>query len=338
MMYLRAITTGIVGFIASFSVLLADEKAPSGAECPFSYVLPSDIRPVKYLYSKETQDDPVVWSVDCSPIPSLNEYGSSLKRAHLTYLTCFIEPTRPHRRICPTTKRWNGLDKIGIFTVPADPPSTIVEYVASSSDGYILSIRADVKSKVHDALMKQTLSAVVKIAASVRRKSNSPPTPGQLSPATSAKDISTPVMVTFKAITGCPFEFKLPKAFTPRMESIPKGAHGGGEIKSGRWFILCSSDPETNVLYRSTLEGLSCRIETTPPHHQICARSKRWNGSDRLTLETVEGQSKIVLQAFTAQDQLLLFAITPEKHASPAVIEKAIGFAQAVSRSVNPAK
>jgi hypothetical protein len=145
-------------------------------------------------------------------------------------------------------------------------------------------------------------------------------------------------MVAFKATNECPFEFELPKEFAPRMESVPKGAVSRGQMKSGRWLVLCSSDPETNVLFRSTLDGLSCRVETTPPHHQICARSKRWNGSDRLTLETVEGQSKIVFQAFTAQDQLLLFAITPEKHASPAVIEKAIGFAQAVSRSVNPAK
>lgn len=337
-MYLRAIATGIAGLAASFSVLLADVKASLTTECPFSFELPSDIRPVKSLYTRKTQNDPVVWSVNCSPIPLLKEYRSSVKLVHLTYLTCFIEPTRPHRRICPTTKRWNGLDKIWVLTTQTDPPSTIVEYAASSSDGYLLSIKAKVKSKEHDALMKQTLSAMVKIAASVRRRSDSPPTPDQLSPATSAKDISTPVMVTFKAITGCPFEFKLPNEFAPKIESVPKGALGEGEIKSGRWFILCSSDPETNVQFRSTLDGLSCRVEATPPHHQICARSKRWNGSDRLTLETIEGQSKIVFQAFTARDQLLLFAITPEKHASPAVIEKAIGFAQAVSRSVNPAE
>ncbi len=337
-MYLRATTAGIAILTASFSALLADEKASSMTECPFSFELPSDIRPVKSLYTRETQDDPVVWIVDCSPIPPLREYRSSVKWAHLTYFTCFIEPAGPHRRVCPTTKRWNGLDKIWLVTVPTGPPSTIVEYVASSSDDYFLSIRAGVKSKEYDAWMKQTLAKVVKIAASVRRTSKNRLSPDRLSSVTIAKDISTPAMVAFKATKGCPFEFKLPSEFTPKMERIPKGAHGGGEIKSGRWFILCSSDPETNVLYRSTLEGLSCRVEATPPHHQICARSKRWNGSDRLTLETVEGQSKIVFQAFTARDQLLLFAITPEKHASPAVIEKAIGFAQAVSRSVNPAK
>ncbi len=336
-MYLRAITAGIAILTASFSALLADEKASSMTECPFSFELPSDIRPVKSLYTRETQDDPVVWIVDCSPIPPLREYRSSVKWAHLTYFTCFIEPAGPHRRVCPTTNRWNGLDKIWAVTLSTDPPSTRVEYVASSSDDYFLSIKADVKSKEHGGLVKQTLSTVVKVAASVRHKPRSPSSPDRFSLATTATDTAAPDMVAFKATDGCPFEFKLPKEFAPKMESVSKGAHGRGELKSGSWSMLCSSDPESHAHLHSLLDGLSCRVEPTPPHHQICARSKRWDGTDRLTLNTIEGKTKVLYQTYNANDHGLVFLINLDKHAGHDLIESAVSLAQAVSRSVKPA-
>ena len=339
MMYFRTIIAGTISLTASFSVLLADEKVPSATECPFSYELPDDIKPVVNLYAKTRQAgrlQSVVWSADCHPVSSSATLPPTRGTSWIqrTFLTCVIEPTPPHRRICPTTSRWNDLDKIWILTTQTDPPSTIVEYVASSSDDYFLSIKAEVKSKEYDALMKQTLSEIVKVAASVQLTSKSPLTSERHSPAITVKDTPVPAMVAIKPISGCPFEFELPGEVTPNMDGDVEWTSGKGQLKSGRWVMVCGSDPVTNAHLRRTLDRLSCRVETTPPHHQICARSKRWNGTDRVTILTVDGRSTVEFNAYTADDQLLLFAITLEKHADQSLIEHAVGVAQAVSRSV----
>ena len=330
--------TALAILTVSAPALLADDKAPSATECPFSYELPGEIIPIGTLRGKDRKAarlQPVVWNVDCYPV---SREVTDPSRVQLTFSTCFIEPMRPHRRVCPVTNRWNGLDKIWAVTLSTDPPSTRVEYVASSSDDYFLSIKADVKSKEHGGLVKQTLSTVVKVAASVRHKPRSPSSPDRFSLATTATDTAAPDMVAFKATDGCPFDFKLPKEFAPKMESVSKGAHGRGELKSGSWSMLCSSDPESHAHLHSLLDGLSCRVEPTPPHHQICARSKRWDGTDRLTLNTIEGKTKVLYQTYNANDHWLVFLINLDKHAGHAVIENAVSLAQAVSRSVKPSR
>lgn len=265
-------------------------------------------------------------------------YDIHVSTIQRTNLTCAVEPMRPHRRICPTTSRWNGLDKIWVLTWQADPPSTIVEYAASSSDDYFLSIKAEVKSKEHDALMKQTVSAMVKIAASVRRTSKSPLTSERHSPAIAVKDTPVPAMVAIKPISGCPFEFELPGEVAPKMDGGANWIGSKGQLKSGRWVMLCGGDAASNAHLKRTLDGLSCRVETTPPHHQICARSKRWNGTDRLSIWTAYGQTKVEFDVYTAGGQRLYFAIGLEKAANQALIEQAVGIAQAVSRSARLAK
>ncbi len=304
-----------------FSIVsLANAKTPAVAECPFSYVLPEEIKPLLNLSLKDLQKHPVIWIVEC-------RQRLTLERLRPVSF-CRIDPTPPHRRICSTTSRWDNRDII----IEEKKGWTDIIYSAEGPNDYQLIIRPIIKLDADDALVEETRQKILKISTSVHVKNVTPPFP-----VVTIKDpVPLPNLFVVKKDVDCPFDFKLPESYVAKITRIRRSLTYSGQLDSATWVVLCSNDPESHTHLKHLLVGSNCNIETTPPHYKICRRSKRWDGSEQLNLQKLGWQTTISYQAYTSQDQWMLLSVSFDRHAGQAVIERTLEIVQAIAASVKP--
>ncbi len=309
--------------LSIFSIVsLASAKTPAVDECPFSYVLPEEIKPLLNLSLKDLQKHPVIWSVKCRQL-------LPFERLH-PMSSCRIDPAPPHRRICSTTSRWNNRDSIMIMEIKKG--WTDIIYSAEGPNDYRLIIRPIIKPDADDVLVAETRQKILKISTSVHVKNVTPPLPV----VTKKDPVPLPDLFAVKKDVDCPFDFKLPKSYVAKIKRLRRSLIYSGHLDSATWVVLCSNDPDSHTHLKHLLVGSNCDIETTPPHYKICRRSKRWDGSEQLVLQRIGWQTSINYQTYTSQDKWMLLSVTFDRHADQSVIERTLEIIQAIAVSVKP--
>ena len=316
----RILIFAIVVFVDFCAVPSANAEAHVLVGCPFSYELPEEIEPLLNLSSRDREKHSVVWRVSCRQRPPIELAFSQF--------FCRFEPTPPHRQICNKTSRWNNRDSI----IEIKKGWTDITYSAEGPNGYQLFIRAEVKPYGDDDLVEETRQKILKISTSVHVKNGKPPLPE----ITKTYSNALPELFAVKKDALCPFEFKLPKSYVAKITRFPMSLVYSGQFELATWGIICSNDPSSHTHHKHLLEDTSCYIETTPPHHKICWRSRRWGGTEQLLLSKFDWQTNIQYQAYTSQDQWLLVGVKFDRQADQTMIKKTLEIVQAIAKSVKP--
>ena len=299
-------------------------------ECPFSYKLPSEIKSFLDIQSVKKQRAQLVrWKVECrTPQP---------KGFNFLYSLCQIEPTKPHRRICQKTSRWNNTDAISIDKSLIGT-GTDVRYLAIAPNDSHLIIWAKVNSDKNGPLVEKTLQTMIEFALTVRIDIGESTSTTADTVAASRKKSSVPSAGVVYKDTNCPFEFSLPKILVPKIKRLPNFVYYSGRTPLAKWSLGCGSTPQSHYSY--LLKGIRCNVEPTPPHRRICMRSKRWDGVERL--QTVTPREKSIKETtirrtpliqylvYTTQDHWLFMEISFDKSANKADVENFLAVVQTI--------